>query len=156
MFTPFDVRLLHRDRSFEPPQPQHRINVQFDDPAITLIGADYLTQTLHAGDMLPLTLYWQAGTTTENLYTVFAHLETLNGHVIAQIDSQPQGGGMPTASWATGQVIADAYPLQIPPDTPPGAYRLVVGMYNPLDGTHLIDTRTGEGEVGLESAIIVK
>jgi hypothetical protein len=156
MFTPFDVRLLHRDRSFDLPQPQHRADVQFNDPAITLIGADYPTQTLHAGDELPLTLYWQAGTTTNNLYTVFAHLETLNGHVIAQIDSQPQGGGMPTASWATGQVIADAYPLQIPPDTPPGAYRIVVGMYDPLDGAHLIDTRTGEGQVVLEPAIVVK
>ena len=156
LFTPFDVRLLRRDRTFDQPQPQHRVNVQFDDPAITLIGADYPTQALQAGDTLPLTLYWQAGTTTENLYTVFAHLETLNGHVIAQIDSQPQGGGMPTASWATGQAIADAYPLQIPVDTPPGAYRIVVGMYNPLDGTHLIDTRTGEGEVVLEPAVIVK
>ena len=71
----------------------------------------YPTQTLHAGEVLPLTLYWQAGTTTSNLYTVFVHLETLNGHVIAQIDAQPQGGGMPTTSWATGQVIPDAYPV---------------------------------------------
>jgi hypothetical protein len=156
MFTPFDVRLLHRDRSFDAPQPQHRVAVQFDDPAITLIGTNYPTQTLHAGDVLPLKLYWQAGTTTDVLYAVYAHLETLNGQVIAQIDSQPQGGGMPTVSWATGQLIADDYPLQIPPDTPPGAYRIVVGMYNPLDGTRLIDTRTGEGEVVLEPAVIVK
>jgi hypothetical protein len=156
MYTPFDVRLLQRERSFERPQPQQSINVQFDEPAIKLIGADYPTHTLRAGEVLPLTLYWQAGTTTDSLYTAFAHLETLNGHVIAQIDAQPQGGGMPTPSWATGQIIADAYPLQIPPETPPGAYRIVVGMYNPLDGTHLIDTRTGEGEVVLEPAVIVK
>jgi 4-amino-4-deoxy-L-arabinose transferase-like glycosyltransferase len=156
MFRPFDVRLLHRDRSFDLPQPQHRVGVRFDDPAITLIGADYPTQTLRAGEALPLTLYWRAGTTTDNLYTVFAHLETLNGTVIAQIDAQPQGGGMPTAAWATGQVIADRYPLPIPPDTPPGAYRIVAGMYNPLDGTHLIDARTGKGEVVLEPAIVVK
>jgi hypothetical protein len=29
-------------------------------------------------------------------------------------------------------------------------------MYNSLDGTHLVDTRTGEGEVVLEPAVIVK
>jgi hypothetical protein len=156
LFTAFDVRLLQRERSFDVPQPQQPLSVRFDDPAVTLIGADYPTQTLHAGNVLPLTLYWQAGTTTNNLYTVFAHLETLNGSVIAQRDSQPQGGGMPTASWATGQIIADQYPLQIPAGTPPGAYRIVVGMYNPLDGTHLIDTRTGDGEVALEPAVIVK
>jgi hypothetical protein len=156
MFTPFDVRLLHRERSFDAPQPQYPLSVQFDDPAITLIGADYPTQTLRAGDVLPLKLYWKAGTTTDSLYTVFAHLETLNGSVITQTDAQPQGGGMPTASWATGQVIPDQYPLRIPPETPPGAYRIVVGMYNPLDGTHLIDTRTGAGEVVLETPVIVK
>jgi hypothetical protein len=130
--------------------------VRFDDPAVTLRGADYPTQTLRAGDVLPLTLFWQAGTTTNHLYTVFAHLETLNGSVIAQIDSQPQGGGLPTASWATGQIISDQYPLQIPADTPPGAYRIVVGMYNPLDGAHLIDTRTGQGKVVLDVPVIVK
>ncbi|CAG0936604.1 hypothetical protein TFLX_05485 [Thermoflexales bacterium] len=156
MFTPFDVRLLHRERSFEPPAPQHAVNVGFDDPAVRLIGADFPTQTLKAGDVLPLKLYWQAGTTTDNLYTVFAHLETLNGQVIAQIDSQPQGGGMPTASWATGQVIDDPYTLRIPAELPAGAYRIVVGMYNPLDGTHLRDTRTGEGAVVLGPAIVVQ
>ncbi len=156
LFTPFDVRVLNRERSFATPEPQRRLDVHFDDPAITLIGTDFPTQTLHAGDALPLTLYWQAGTTTDDLYTAFAHLETLNGNVIAQIDSQPQGGGMPTASWATGQIISDTYPLQIPPGTPPGAYRIVVGMYNPLDGAHLVDTHTGAGEVVLEPAVIVK
>ncbi len=156
LFMPFDVRLLPRERSFDQPQPQQRLDVTFDDPAIKLAGADFPTQTLRAGDPLPVTLYWQAGTTTQNLYTVFAHLETLDGQVIAQIDSQPQGGGMPTAAWATGQSIVDAYPLVIPRDTPPGAYRIVVGMYNPLDGTHLIDTRTGADGVVLEPAIVVK
>ena len=63
---------------------------------------------------------------------------------------------MPTDWWATGQVIDDPYALHIPPNLPPGAYRIVVGMYNPLDGTHLIDTRTGDGAVALEPAIIVK
>ena len=72
------------------------------------------------------------------------------------VQAEPQGGGMPTASWATSQIIEDVYPLTIPPDTPPGAYRVVVGVYNPLDGTHLIDTATGEGEVGLRPAVIVK
>jgi hypothetical protein len=156
MYTPFDVRLLKLDRSFDQPQPRQPMNVTFDDPAITLIGADVPTQTFHAGESVPLNLYWQAASTTSNLYTVFVHLQTLNGHVIGSRDDQPQGGGMPTTSWATGQVIPDLYPVTIPADTPPGAYRLVVGLYDPQDGTHLIDTRTGEGQVVLEQPIVVK
>ncbi len=156
LFTPFDVRLLDLDRSFDRPQPQYPLEVTFDDPAVKLIGVDVPTRTFHAGETLPLKLYWQAGTTTSNLYTVFVHLVTLNGHVESGIDAQPQNGGMPTDWWATGQIIDDPYTLQIPPDLPPGAYRLVVGLYDPQDGTHLIDTRTGEDHVVLEQPVVVK
>jgi hypothetical protein len=155
MFKPFDVRLLHRDRSFERPVAP-ALNVTFSDPAVELIGAQFPTTTLHAGDPLPVKLYWQAGTTTDELYTVFVHLESLDGQVLAQIDSQPQGSAMPTAAWATGQIIPDDYPLTIPPNTPPGAYQIVVGLYNPLDGVHLIDTTTGGGQVALDPPIIVR
>jgi 4-amino-4-deoxy-L-arabinose transferase-like glycosyltransferase len=155
MFTPFDVRLLHRDRSFDQPQSQYPISTTFNDRAITLIGADYLT-SVKAGEPLPLTLYWQAAATTDTLYKVFVHFETLDGRVLAQIDSDPQGGGMPTAAWAANQFIPDAYPLTIPADTPPGAYQIVVGMYNPLDGEHLIDQATGLDHVVLNPPIIIK
>ena len=157
LFTPFDVRLLHRDRSFElPSTPRTSLDVTFNDRAIQLIGADLLDEPLHAGDPLPVTLYWKAGRTTETLYTVFTHLETLDGQVIAQRDSAPQGGGMLTTWWSPGQIIPDAYPLTIPANTPPGAYRIVVGLYNPLDGVHLIDLATGEGRVVLNPPIVVR
>jgi len=155
LFKPFDVRLLERERSFTLPVSP-TLNVVFDDPAITLIGAQFPAANQRPGSPLPVTLYWRAGTTTVELYTVFVRLEALNGQVITQIDSAPQGGGMPTAAWATGQIIEDVYPLTIPADTPPGAYRVVVGLYNPLDGTHLIDTATGEGKVALEPPIVAK
>ncbi|HZY43263.1 MAG TPA: glycosyltransferase family 39 protein [Anaerolineae bacterium] len=156
MFTPFDVRLLHRDRSFDLPPPQYPISITFSDPAITLIGADYSATTLHAGDQLPLTLYWQAAATTDTRYNVFVHFETLDGRVITQIDSQPQGSGMPTTSWAPGQSILDVYPFTLPADTPPGAYQIVVGMYNPLDGEHLINQATGLDHVVLSPPIIIR
>ncbi|HET7376913.1 MAG TPA: hypothetical protein VFK30_09410, partial [Anaerolineae bacterium] len=157
LFTPFDVRLLRRERSFDLFQLQVPLSVTFSDPAITLIGSDYsTTPTVKAGDQLPVTLYWQATASTDTLYKVFVHFETLDGRVIAQIDSDPQGGGMPTASWAVNQFIPDAYPLTIPAGTPPGAYQIVVGMYNPLDGTPLIDQSTGLDHVVLNPPIIIK
>jgi 4-amino-4-deoxy-L-arabinose transferase-like glycosyltransferase len=155
LFRPFDVRLLERDRSFTLPITP-TLNITFSDPAITLIGAQFPPGTQRPGSPLPVTLYWRAATTTDHLYTVFVRLEALNGQPLTQIDSAPQGGGMPTASWATGQIIEDVYPLTIPPDTPPGAYRVVVGLYDPLDGAHLIDTATGEDQVDLMSPVIVK
>jgi 4-amino-4-deoxy-L-arabinose transferase-like glycosyltransferase len=156
MFTPFDVRLLHRDRSFDLPQARYPISIPFSDPAITLFGADYTPSTVQAGDQLPITLYWRAAATTETRYNVFVHFETLDGRVITQIDSQPQGSGMPTTSWAPGQSISDVYPFSIPADTPPGAYQIVVGLYNPLNGEHLIDTATGLDHVVLSPPIIIR
>lgn len=155
LFKPFDVRLLERERSFTPPVSP-TLNVTFDDPAIKLIGAQFPAGVQRPGSPLPVTVYWQAGTTTAESYTVFVRLESLTGQVLTQIDSAPQGGGMPTASWATGQFIEDVYPLTIPPDTPPGAYRVIVGLYNPLDGAHLIDTATGDGKVALEPVVVVR
>ncbi len=156
MFTPFDVRLLHRDRSFDRPQPHYPISVTFSDPAITLIGTDYPASSVKAGDQLPVTVYWRAAATTDTLYKVFIHFETLDGRVLAQIDSDPQGGGMPTTSWAADQFIPDVYPLVIPADTPPGAYQIVVGLYNPFDGEHLIDPVTGLDHVVLNPPIIIR
>ena len=155
LFKPFDVRLLKRERSFTRPITPPRA-VTFSDPAITLIGAQFPTGPHRPGGPLPVTLYWRAGATTENSYTVFARLESLTGQMLTQIDSAPQGGGMPTTSWATDQIIDDVYPLIIPADTPPGAYRVVVGLYQPLDGTHLLDTATGHGEVTLEPLVVVR
>lgn len=154
LFTPFDVRLLYRERSFTLPISP-TLNVQFSDPAITLIAAQRPLGIQPPGAPLPVTVYWRAATTTDELYTIFVHLEALDGTVIAQLDSQPQGGGMPTAAWATGQIIEDTYPLTIPANTPPGAYRVTIGLYNPLDGTHLIDTATGEDQVVLDPPVIV-
>ena len=155
LFKPFDVRLLEQERSFTLPITP-TLQITFSDPAITLIDAQFPPGIQRPGAPLPVTLYWRAATTTNNLYTVFVRLEALDGQALAQKDSAPQGGGMPTASWATGQIIEDVYPLTIPPDTLPGAYRVVVGLYNPLDGTHLIDTATGKDQVGLEPPVIVR
>ncbi|HZY40795.1 MAG TPA: hypothetical protein VFF59_02245, partial [Anaerolineae bacterium] len=154
LFKPFDVRLLERARSFTRPITP-TLAVTFSDPAITLIGALFPTGEQRPGAPLPVTLYWRAGTTTDNPYTVFVRLESLTGQVLTQIDSAPQGGGMPTTSWATAQIIEDVYPLTIPADTPPGAYRVVVGLYNPLDGTPLLDIATGQGAVALPKAPVV-
>ena len=39
-------------------------------------------------------------------------------------------GDYPTRLWAPGEVVTDPHPVVLPPDLPPGQYRLTVGMYN--------------------------
>jgi hypothetical protein len=48
---------------------------------------------------------------------------------------RPVGGSAPTSSWAAGDErptpIEDRIGLALPGDLAPGAYRLVVGLYDP-------------------------
>ena len=44
---------------------------------------------------------------------------------------------MPTTAWEPGIVIPDAYRVPLDPNAPPGAYRLTVGLYDPVSGERL-------------------
>ena len=65
-------------------------------------------------------------------YTAFVHLVRTDGEreIGGQVDSQPSAGEEPTSSWTPGQVVVDDYVLSLPPDMPPGEYRLEIGMYD--------------------------
>jgi hypothetical protein len=79
---------------------------------------------------LDVTLYWQALRPVETAYTVFVHLLDEAGTLVAQQDRPP--AGYPTAVWRPGEVIVDSFTIAIPPDLPPGNYRLQTGFYDPL------------------------
>jgi hypothetical protein len=81
------------------------------------------------GGVLPVTLYWRAGAETSDSYWVFLHLVDSSGRIVAQHDSPPAGGALPTEIWVTGEVIADRHEVALPPDLPAGDYTLQVGLY---------------------------
>jgi 4-amino-4-deoxy-L-arabinose transferase-like glycosyltransferase len=86
--------------------------------------------TVRAGETLPLALYWQATRPLPADYTVFVHLLDAQGAKAAQRDVAPLGGTLPTSRWQPGQLLRDDQDLLVPAETPPGAYRLVAGMYD--------------------------
>ena len=45
------------------------------------------------------------------------------------MDSEPQGGGLPTDRWTVGQIVQDNYALVVAGDAAPGPHLLEVGMY---------------------------
>jgi hypothetical protein len=55
--------------------------------------------------------------------------------------------------WPPGEVVADNYGLPIHPATPPGKYRVEVGMYDPETGQRLA-TGEGEGQVWLAPLLV--
>ena len=96
-----------------------------------LLEATFAPDTLAPGQTLVLDLTWRAEAPVDYSYTVFVHLLDATGRLIAQRDSSPVEGSRPTTGWFPGEVIADSYTLTLPPETPPGAYTLKVGFYDP-------------------------
>ncbi len=95
---------------------------------VRLLGYALSSERVAPGDTLLLTLYWQALRPVVKRYTVFTHLLDANGQIQAQMDSEPQGGGLPTDRWATDQIVQDNYALTVS-GSASGPYILEVGMY---------------------------
>ncbi|MCB0131084.1 MAG: hypothetical protein KDD78_09555, partial [Caldilineaceae bacterium] len=95
------------------------------------------------GAILPVDLTWQTQRPLETDYTVFIHLLNANGAVVAQSDSPPLRGFLPTTVWPPRQPVADRSELMLPAGLAPGTYRVVAGLYDPLDGTRLPVAQNG-------------
>jgi len=92
-----------------------------------------------AGDIITLKLFWEAEQplSTEPRFKVTVQALNAADQVVAQRDSEPVSGSRPTISWRPGEVITDSYGVFIPFGTPPGTYRLIVGLYDPRTGERL-------------------
>lgn len=130
------TRLLLYAGPLAPREVEHLLEVELSD-RIRLLGYSLGRETVPVGDVLPLTLHWQALAEIEGRYKVFVHLLDARERVIAQRDAEPGSGVRPTTIWEVGDTLADNYGVLIPPDTPPGEYRIEVGMYNPVTGARL-------------------
>lgn len=99
-------------------------------PRISLLGYRGWNLTPAAGEVTQLQLLWQADQQPERAYKVFLQLLDPRDQVIAQRDAEPAGDSRPTTGWAPGETIYDNHGVLIPPGTPPGSYRRIVGLYD--------------------------
>jgi hypothetical protein len=108
--------------------------------SVELTGADLAIQRLEPGDVVPLTLFWQARQPVQQDAKVFVHLLDAAGQLVAQHDSEPVNGLRPTSTWRPGESIVDRHGVLLPDDLPPGDYHLVAGLYDPVTGNRLLVT----------------
>ncbi len=132
-----------RPRTFAVPPIPHPQPANFDNQ-IALLGYDLEARTRNTQHAtrntqhaIRLTLYWQTLTEMDTSYTVFVHVLDAGGQIVAQRDSVPGQGALPTTGWAQGEVIADQYEIPLPAGTPPGEYRIEVGLYDAASGQRL-------------------
>jgi mannosyltransferase len=106
------------------------------------------------GDLLKLTLYWEALEPVDTNYSVFVHLSDSADRIWGQHDGQPMNGTHPTGDWTPGEIVIDQHSVRLDPETPVGRYHLLVGMYDGTDGQRL--TFTGSSDIVSDDRLVLE
>jgi hypothetical protein len=120
-----------------PQEPTVTLNAGFEGEPIELRGFAAGPSEPAPGDILRVTLFWETGAPVADRYKVFLHLLDDAGQLVAQTDSEPRDGLMPTTIWAPGEIVVDRDGVLLPADLPPGRYTLVTGLYHLVGGDRL-------------------
>lgn len=159
--------------AFAPPRPltgsqieavPHALDAQFGTVA-RLLGYQVTPTAVEPGGVVEVTLYWQALARTDRNYTVFVHLLSSVGTMVAQRDTWPGLGRYPTTAWQPGVAFADTYRVHVAQSAyAPDTAHVLVGLYLPggprlltPDGRDAVDLGTIEiqprQEGGLPNAL---
>ncbi len=113
------------------PTNAEHTNINFSsEETITLAGYDITTPAPQPGETLALTLFWETERPLHHSYTVFVHLvDPTTGEIIAQHDSLPRQGALPTTCWQPGEVVDDEHHLLLDSSLPAGEYLIQTGVY---------------------------
>jgi hypothetical protein len=114
------------------PVPLHRVDA-FLEEGVALMGYDAPQQVV-SGETLSTVLYWRPLSEFDLYYNVFVHLEVEGERIWGQSDEAPACGASPTKEWRPGEVVVDGHTLMLDPNTPPGEYQLLAGLYDPMSG----------------------
>ncbi len=107
--------------------------VSFGDN-VHLCGYTLDGTTVHRGETLHITLYWQINQPIGNLNS-YVHLlgqafnPVTNNPLWGQQDKQSPGG-LATSQWLPGKLYQDSYDFAVDPNAPPGTYQLEIGWTN--------------------------
>lgn len=109
------------------PDSRAKANLRFGG-GMRLRGYDWNSE-----EKLRVILYWEAISAMDDDYTVSLRLLDGDGKIVSQRDGWPVGGLLPTHLWRPGDFVRDEYEMELPGDTPPGDYRLELGVYRKAD-----------------------
>ncbi|MBV7339830.1 hypothetical protein KFU94_68795 [Chloroflexi bacterium TSY] len=105
-------------------------------------------QQIASGQVALIGLQWQIDEPIKKRYKVTLQLLDARQQVIAQRDSEPVGGSLPTDAWQPHTIISDNHGIVLPPGTPPGNYRLILALYETESGQRLQYAQTDFFELG--------
>jgi hypothetical protein len=95
------------------------------ETAVSLLGYEWVNNSLEPGGILELLTYWEVQTPTQAPLTMFAHLLDANGQLVAQYD----GIGVSPAYWHTGDWLVQRHAITLPAELPAEVRGIAVGLY---------------------------
>jgi hypothetical protein len=128
--------------AYQPPPPARTAGVipvraELAD-RFAILGVAAEPGQLAPGETADVTIVWQAVAPDATDYSVFVHLDSADGLTIAQADTMPGGGLLPTSQWLPGQIRAERYTVTIPPTAyTPDQGRWAIGLYDHHTGQRL-------------------
>lgn len=108
---------------------------------LDLIGY-YSTQPT-AGQPVTVTLYWRPQHQVATDVEIFVQVLDRDGSAITGIHDWPLRGTYRVRAWTPGETMPLSYSLLVPDDAPPGAYRLVAGVFDVIRQKRMLSA-TGE------------
>jgi hypothetical protein len=127
------------------PSTMTRLSADLDGQ-VQLLGYEFSTPAVRAGETLTITLYWQAPNILLDSYKSFIHVTDASGKIVAQNDAVPGNWARPTYGWLPGKWVADPHPITVPADS---QLEVWAGMYDPVTGQPLKPTGSESGRVRL-------
>ncbi|MEM7344302.1 MAG: hypothetical protein AAF485_08655, partial [Chloroflexota bacterium] len=119
--------IVGQERQAVIPASQVDVNANFADQ-IMLLGYNLPQRRFESGQMLPITLNWQALQTMPTDFVMFTRIRDTTGQVWGGYDRWPREFYSPLL-WAKGEVVEDGFTLGLDPNAPDGLYYLDVGFY---------------------------
>lgn len=141
--SPADRERLREFVSTDAPEPEHELDVQFDN-GVRLVGYDVTTEEARPGQPFTVTWYWHATQNLDDGWNLFTHIADSTGEsrynqdgvgVVREI-YQP-------GHWESGQYIRDVQEVTLPADWNDPVATFYLGLWN---GPHRLRVRSGPSD----------
>ncbi len=119
------------------PPTNLRLNANLENK-VEIVGATLNPGQAVAGEPLRVTAYFRVLEELEANYTIFVHVEDVDGRVErSNVDHQPANGSYPTKQWKKGETIKDEFTVYVPSGTSLRGLNLFVGFWEPTTDSRL-------------------
>ena len=112
------------------PDSAEAVYARFGD--VALVGYQTQDRRYQAGEVVPITVYWQVIDDTAQDLSLYLHAVGSDGTVVGRVDSFPGAGSLRTTTWTPGAIYADTYAIPLDETDHPVSSRLrvQVGWWN--------------------------